>query len=92
MDNESAIASASIPLDWRSLTWMSLFLWFVIAWVGGTAAILGSLMTIGCLLLWLVPDRSKDWQNRLKLLGFSVGLAIVGFALLFMFSGNPAAI
>jgi len=61
---------------------VSLFLWLVAAWVGGTAAILGSLMTIGCLLLWLVPNRSEDWRNRLKLLGFSVGMAIVGFVIL----------
>ncbi|PSB19104.1 hypothetical protein C7B65_12525 [Phormidesmis priestleyi ULC007] len=71
---------------------VSLFVWFAAAWVGGTAAILGSLMAIGTLILWCVPNQSGAWQNQLKLLGFSVGLTIVGFALLFIFSGSPANI
>ncbi|WP_446867967.1 hypothetical protein [Phormidesmis sp. 146-12] len=61
---------------------MMIFTWLVVAWLGGTAAILGSLMTIATLLLWLVPQKSPSWQNRLKLLGLSLGMAIVGFALL----------
>ena len=69
---------------------ISLLIWFVAAWVGGTAAILGSLMAIGSLVLWFVPNQSGAWQNRLKLLGFSVGMAIVGFALLFIFHSSPA--
>ncbi|MCY7320939.1 MAG: hypothetical protein LH660_03840 [Phormidesmis sp. CAN_BIN36] len=71
---------------------ISLLIWFAAAWVGGTAAILGSLMTIGTLILWFVPNQLGAWQDRLKLLGFSVGLAIVGFAFLFIFSGSPANI
>jgi FtsH-binding integral membrane protein len=63
----------------------ALLLWFVAAWIGGSAAILGSLMTIAALLLWLTPEKSPSWQNRLKLLGFSVGMAIVGFTLLTIF-------
>ncbi|MGV0026449.1 hypothetical protein [Phormidesmis priestleyi] len=61
---------------------MTTFIWFITAWVGGTAAILGSLMTIATFLLWLVPQKSPSWQNRFKLLGVSLGMAIVGFALL----------
>jgi hypothetical protein len=59
-----------------------IFIWLVVAWVGGTAAILGGLMTIATFLLWLVPSKSPSWQNRLKLLGVSLGLAIGGGALL----------
>ena len=68
---------------------VDLVLWLVAAWVGGTAAILGSLMTIGCLLLWLLPDQFDNWQKRLKLLGFSVGVAIVGFIILSFHSAVP---
>ncbi len=68
---------------------ISWLIWFVAAWVGGTAAILGSLMAIGSLVLLVVPNQSGAWQNQLKLLGFSVGMAIVGFAFLFVFSGSP---
>jgi hypothetical protein len=70
--------------------------WVAIAWVAGTAAILGSLMTLGSLLLWMVPSqpRSKKpdeqassipaspWQNRLKLLTFSIAIALAGISLL----------
>nr|WP_290226600.1 hypothetical protein [Trichocoleus desertorum] len=73
--------------------------WFLVAWVGGSLVILGSLMTLGSLLLWLVPrpgsrasktaeERSRgglDWQNRVKLMAVSVGLAIAGFTLLVIF-------
>lgn len=59
--------------------------WFVVAWVGGTAAILGSLMTIGTLLLWLVPGKPRSWQAQLKLTGFSVVIALFGFVLLAAF-------
>lgn len=53
-----------------------IILWLIMAWIGGTAAILGSLMTIASLLLWTIDG---DWQGRLKVLGFSIGCAIVGF-------------
>jgi hypothetical protein len=72
--------------------------WFPVAWVGGSLAILGSFMTLGSLLLWLVPQQSKDlringerspsgtnWQNHVKLIAVSVGLAIAGFGLLVVF-------
>lgn len=62
--------------------------WFLVAWVGGSFAILGSLMTLGSLLLWGVPGSESGrslWQGRLKLLGVSMGLAIAGFSLLVVF-------
>jgi hypothetical protein len=58
------------------LTWV----WLVLTWIGGIAAILGGLMSIASFLLWLTPDQA--WQNRLKVTGFALGLAIVGFLLL----------
>ncbi|MBD2019708.1 hypothetical protein H6F43_05835 [Leptolyngbya sp. FACHB-36] len=70
------------------------WLWLVGAWIGGTAAILGSLMTLGSLLLWLVPsqmshgrksavqDAPQFWQRRLSLLVISVTIAFTGFAVL----------
>ncbi|MBD1864339.1 MULTISPECIES: hypothetical protein [Trichocoleus] len=78
---------------------MNQMAWFLVAWVGGSLAILGSLMTLGSLLLWLVPrsgskaskpdgERSPgipDWQNRVKLTAVSLGLAIAGFSLLVVF-------
>ncbi|MGA7938044.1 MAG: hypothetical protein WCA35_31135, partial [Kovacikia sp.] len=69
-------------------------------WLGGTAAILGSLMTIGSLLLWIVPapqtrDRKvgdpasqvgpKPWQNRLKVTAFAGAIALAGIGLLMAF-------
>ena len=62
--------------------------WFLVVWVGGSLAILGSLMTLGSLLLWWVPRSGSQpslWQNRLKLLAVSLGLAIAGFSLLVAF-------
>jgi L-lactate permease len=38
---------------------ISQFVWLVLAWIGGTAAILGSLMTIGCLILWIAPSQPQ---------------------------------
>ncbi len=81
---------------------MNQMAWFLVAWVGGSFAILGSLMTLGSLLLWLVPrpvskasktdgvsfkrlSAGSDWQNHVKLMAVSVGLAIAGFSLLVMF-------
>lgn len=62
------------------------------AWIAGTAAILGSLMFLGSLLLWMVPTvayRRKDsasprsiWQQRLKLTCFAGALALIGIGFL----------
>lgn len=75
-------------------------LWIAIAWLAGTCAILGSLMALGSLLLWLTPAQSAKsqkpreqpkavnvlsfWQNRLKLLAFSVAIALTGISLLIL--------
>ncbi|NJN57459.1 MAG: hypothetical protein HC879_08135 [Leptolyngbyaceae cyanobacterium SL_5_9] len=79
---------------------MSQLLWMAIAWIGGTALILGSLMTLGSLLLFLVPAGAKSytkanstgatsspqpWQNNLKLLLLSFTLSLVGGGLLSLF-------
>lgn len=73
---------------------MSQSLWFALTWIAGTAAILGSLMALGSVLLWFVPSvppRSRKlevsstlpgWQNRLKLLAFSVAIALAGLGIL----------
>ncbi|UBF24424.1 hypothetical protein K9N68_22360 [Kovacikia minuta CCNUW1] len=76
---------------------MHQFLWIAIAWLGGIAAILGSLMTLGSLLLWIAPIKSTRsqkadeafaqttppiWQGRLKITGFSVAIALGGLSLL----------
>lgn len=61
-------------------------IWLAIAWVGGTAAILGSLMTLASLLLWLVPSSDLPaWEKHLKLMAFSAAIAVAGFALLLAF-------
>ncbi|MBD2071883.1 hypothetical protein H6F93_30920 [Leptolyngbya sp. FACHB-671] len=78
---------------------MSQLLWIAIAWIGGTALILGSLMTLGSLLLFLVPAGAKPaakgnltsstsprpWQNQLKLLLLSLSLTLAGLGLLSLF-------
>ncbi|MBD2074882.1 hypothetical protein H6F86_13450 [Phormidium sp. FACHB-592] len=73
---------------------MSQSLWFALTWIAGTAAILGSLMALGSVLLWFVPSvppRSRKleepstipaWQNRLKLLVFSIAIALAGLGIL----------
>ena len=74
---------------------MSQSLWYALTWIAGTAAILGSLMALGSVLLWFVPSvppRSRklevepstipDWQNRLKLLAFSVAITLAGLGIL----------
>jgi hypothetical protein len=76
---------------------MQQLLWIAIAWLGGIAAILGSLMTLGSLLLWLAssqPMRTKktenqssaiavkSWQGRLKVTVFSLAIALTGLSLL----------
>lgn len=53
-----------------------IIVWLIAAWIGGIAAILGSLMTIASLLLWTIDG---TWQGRLKVLGFSIGCAVLGF-------------
>lgn len=76
---------------------MRSLIWLVLAWIGGAAAILGSLMTLGSLLLWLVPSHatqsslpdqpsvaSNTWKTRAKLLLFSLALAFVGFNVLLL--------
>lgn len=75
---------------------MQQMVWVVLAWMAGTAAILGSLMTLGSLLLYLVPSQPQGqkaetvspnsaWQNRLKLLGVSLAMGVAGGSLLLMF-------
>ena len=59
---------------------LSLIVWFVLAWVGGAAAILGSLMAVASLLLWFVPH--GEMQGRVKVMGFAIAVAIAGFLLL----------
>jgi hypothetical protein len=59
-------------------------LWFILTWVGGTFAILGSLMAVASVLFWLMPANSGRWFDQLKVTGFSVGIAIVGFVLLYI--------
>jgi hypothetical protein len=59
-------------------------LWFILTWVGGIFAILGSLMAVASVLFWLMPANPGRWQDRLKVTGFSVGIAIVGFVLLYI--------
>ncbi|MER3435418.1 MAG: hypothetical protein C4288_18940 [Leptolyngbya sp. ERB_1_1] len=56
-----------------------IIVWLILAWIGGIAAILGSLMTIASLLLWTIEG---SWQGRLTVLGFSLGCTIVGFLML----------
>jgi hypothetical protein len=73
---------------------MSLALWLVLAWIGGTAAILGSLMTLGSLVLLVAPSQPRShnpqppllverpWQQQLKLLAVSLAMALAGFGIL----------
>jgi hypothetical protein len=70
---------------------MNWAIWFVIALVGGVAAILGSLMLLGSLLLWLIPaakttsPSSRPWLGRIKLLAVSLLLSLSGLGLLIAF-------
>lgn len=73
---------------------MSQILWFTFTWIAGTAAILGSLMTLGSLLLLVAPSQPRSrkpeqpliahhfWQERLKLLAFSLTIAFAGLGIL----------
>jgi len=78
---------------------MSQLLWISIAWLGGTALILGSLMTLGSLVLLIAPTipaphakaasaelvpSTKSW-HKLKLLTLSLTLTLVGWELLAIF-------
>lgn len=56
-----------------------IIVWLMLAWIGGTAAILGSLMLVASLAMWLIEG---DQKGKLKVLGFSIGCAIAGFLLL----------
>ncbi|MCU0552229.1 MAG: hypothetical protein MUC48_23105 [Leptolyngbya sp. Prado105] len=54
--------------------------WLILAWIGGIAAILGSLMTIASLAM--IFGLEGDWNGKFKVLGFSIVCAIVGFLVL----------
>lgn len=69
--------------------------WIALAWAAGIAIILGSLMTLGSLLFWLVPvsqPRSRNlnsqsssgqiWRDRVKLLLVSGAIALAGLSVL----------
>lgn len=56
-----------------------LIAWLILAWIGGIAAILGSLMVIASLAMWAIGG---DQNSKFKLLGFSIGCAIAGFLIL----------
>lgn len=65
-------------------------LWLIFAWIAGTAAILGSLMTLGSLILFVTPapmrsrkpQQSHPWSQHLKLLAVSVAVALTGLGIL----------
>lgn len=73
-----------------------LFFWIAIAWAAGAMTVLGSLMILGSLLLLLIPTTvtkskksespspaiSPAWQGRLKLLGVSIALTLLGLVVL----------
>ncbi|BAS59057.1 MULTISPECIES: hypothetical protein [Leptolyngbya] len=54
--------------------------WLILAWIGGVATILGSLMTIASLIFSVVIE--GDLKGKFKLLGFSIGCTIAGFLIL----------
>lgn len=68
---------------------MHLLTWLVAAWVGGTAAILGSLMALASILLWWVPSPKshqgplgEEKINRLKVTTIALIIAVIGWGLL----------
>lgn len=72
---------------------MDVFIWLVLAWLAGTATILGSLLAIASVLLWFVPDRANTrtaktpaprsvWFQRWRLTGTAMMLALSGLTLL----------
>jgi hypothetical protein len=62
---------------------IEVLIWLAIAWVGGMAAILGSLMFLGSLLLWLIPTPTVGKQSLL--LAIALGLMLTGLTLLRLF-------
>jgi hypothetical protein len=58
-------------------------IWVAIAWVGGTATILGSLICLGSLLLWLIPASGSG--KKFLLLAIALGLMLAGLTLLKLF-------
>jgi hypothetical protein len=62
---------------------IEVLIWLAIAWVGGIAAILGSLMFLGSLLLWLIPTPTVGKQSLL--LAIALGLMLAGLTLLRLF-------
>jgi hypothetical protein len=74
---------------------MTIIIWLIAVWIGGIAVILGSLMTLGSLLLWISPGSSSGSKSqsesdngrailygKVKLLGISIGLTLLGIAML----------
>jgi hypothetical protein len=67
---------------------MHQLVWLAIAYFGGIAAILGSLMGLGVLLLWLVPAKQLAvepviaWRGKLKLMAIALCLSLSGIGLL----------
>lgn len=67
---------------------MKQLIWLAIAYAAGIAAILGSLMFMGSLLLWVVPhawlkaDLNRSVRQRLLLNGIALIMAIAGTLLL----------
>jgi hypothetical protein len=69
---------------------LDIIIWLLCACLGGIAAILGSLMVLGSLLLWWVPQESTKsgastlpaWQGRLKVLAVAGVIAVVGMGIL----------
>ncbi|XGV95396.1 MAG: hypothetical protein ACAF41_21955 [Leptolyngbya sp. BL-A-14] len=69
--------------------------WLALTWVAGTAAILGSLMTLGSLILLVAPAQARSrkphqssptapsWQHRLRLLAVSLAIALAGLSIMF---------
>ncbi|MGI0486066.1 hypothetical protein ACN4EK_11560 [Pantanalinema rosaneae CENA516] len=86
---------------------MMIVLWLGLAWIAGTATILGSLMTIASLLLWLLPPQPQKsngtgkqsprsaWYLRWRLTAVAVVMALTGFLILLLVSfplGNNVSI
>ncbi|MBW4690705.1 MAG: hypothetical protein KME27_02950 [Lyngbya sp. HA4199-MV5] len=69
-------------------------MWLISTWIAGTAAILGSLMVLGSLILLVAPTQPRlrtpqqaansdtPWSQRLKLLGVSLVMALAGLGIL----------
>lgn len=71
-------------------------LWLISTWIAGAAAILGSLMVVGSLILLVIPTQPRSrkpqqdpatnysWLQRLKLLGISLTIALAGLGILIL--------